>query len=165
MYADLYAELMRLERQMHRFRLRRGEDGAYCEQHRILSIISAQEGIIQRELCLKLDMRPSSVTEMLRKLESQGWIERRPDEKDQRVQHVHMTETGKEQMAVSEKEHMACTQRLFAALDKQELRDLLRLVRKLTDGLDTADLELKENELPRRRHRGFGGWQGGRRNQ
>jgi len=161
MQTELYVVLSRLERQLHRTRLRWGDADGCRGQYRLLEVIGAKEGIIQRELCLALDMRPSSVTDALRKLETQGWIERCPDAKDQRVQHVYLTDRGRTELTASQKMQTQRLEQLFSPLEPNEIKEFLRLARKLASGLERADLAQREEEPPRRRHRGFGGWKGG----
>ncbi len=161
MQTELYAALSRLERQLHRARLRWGDADGCRGQYRLLDVIGTQEGIIQRELCLALDMRPSSVTDALRKLEIQGWIKRCPDAKDQRVQHVYLTDRGRAELLASQKRQTQQLVQLFSPLEPDEIKEFLRLAGKLASGLERADLAQREDGAPRRRHRGFGGWKGG----
>lgn len=55
---------------------------------RLMEAIARYEGTSARELTELLDVRPSSLSEMLSRLESQGDILRRRDEKDARISHI-----------------------------------------------------------------------------
>lgn len=59
-----------------------------------MEAIARYEGTSARELTELLDIRPSSLSEMLSRLESQGDILRRRDEKDARISHIWLTEQG-----------------------------------------------------------------------
>lgn len=137
----LYTSLNRLVRQMHRFSHRvEHEQHHYREQSRLLQLIGQNEGIIQRDLTEEMDVRPSSMTEMLTKMEQLGYISRRPDEKNGRIIHIFLTEQGKlaaeESRALTEK----LTEAMFDCLTENEAEQLLTLADKLCEGLDRAEL-------------------------
>jgi DNA-binding MarR family transcriptional regulator len=64
-------------------------------QGKILSILHQTPNISQKELVSQLDMRPQSASEMLKKLEKKGLIERYKSEEDQRVMMITLTKAGK----------------------------------------------------------------------
>ncbi len=94
---NLYNALQRLNRQMHRSRHRIMPpiEGLNRGQIRLLFLISKNDGIIQRDLAEMMDIRPSSLTEMLSNLEEHSFIIRKSDEKDRRVMHVYLTDAGR----------------------------------------------------------------------
>ena len=63
-------------------------------RNRLLYVISNNNGASSRELAEILDIRPSSLTEMLGKLEQDGLIEKYRDDEDSRIVHVALTESG-----------------------------------------------------------------------
>lgn len=63
-------------------------------RNRLLYVISNNNGASSRELAEIVDIRPSSLTEMLGKLELEGLIEKFRDEHDSRIVHVALTESG-----------------------------------------------------------------------
>ncbi|QSF42849.1 MarR family transcriptional regulator [Paenibacillus tianjinensis] len=64
-------------------------------QGKILSILQQTPSISQKELVNQLDMRPQSASEMIKKLEKKGFIERYKSEEDQRVMMITLTKAGK----------------------------------------------------------------------
>ncbi len=64
-------------------------------QERALTQIALRDGISQRELLEKLGIQPSSLSELLGKLEKGGMIERRQSEDDHRQVNIHISEAGK----------------------------------------------------------------------
>lgn len=64
-------------------------------QGKILSILQQTPNISQKELVSQLDMRPQSASEMIKKLEKKGFIERYKSEEDQRVMMITLTKAGK----------------------------------------------------------------------
>ena len=64
-------------------------------QGQILSIIRQHGTISQKDLVSRLDMRPQSASEMIRKLEKKEYITREKSEEDKRVMNTHLTTRGK----------------------------------------------------------------------
>ncbi|HWJ79367.1 MAG TPA: MarR family transcriptional regulator [Niallia sp.] len=64
-------------------------------QGKILSILHQTPSISQKDLVNQLDMRPQSASEMIKKLEKKGFIERYKSEEDQRVMMITLTKAGK----------------------------------------------------------------------
>ena len=63
---------------------------------RILAMLKIQPEIATKDLAYLLGIRQQSLNELLKKLEKNSYVERRPSEKDRRVMVVHLTEKGKE---------------------------------------------------------------------
>ncbi len=127
---QLYTTLHRLGRQMHRFSHRaEGGQGSYREQSRLLRIISRNDGVIQRDIAEEMDASPSSMTEMLVKMEQLGYIIRKQDEKDQCVMHIYLTNKGK----VAVEESVNAAKRLTTAF--KEIKQMLEMTSKLYDNL------------------------------
>ena len=61
-----------------------------------LRLLSANDGITQRDLAEALRLARPTVSKMLQAMEKAGAIERRPDEHDQRLTRVHLTAAGRE---------------------------------------------------------------------
>jgi Transcriptional regulators len=158
---DLYTALHRLGRQLHRSAHWLGHsEGYYREQSRLLLLIAENDGVIQRDLAIEMDVRPSSMTEMLAKMEQLGLVRREQDEKDQRVMHIFLTEQGKNTAEASRKANDQLTEKLFAGLTPEEISEMLRLTEKLTAHLDALDSFASENEPVHGHHRGFDGYHG-----
>lgn len=159
--AKLYTALHRLGRQLHRCSHRLGHmEDYYREQSRLLLLIAENDGVIQRQLAEEMDVRPSSMAEMLAKMEQLGLVLRKPDEKDQRVSHVFLTEQGTSAAEESKKANEQLTDTLFKGLTEEESREMLRLTEKLTAHLDSIDSAALEQDEPHGHHRGFDGHHG-----
>lgn len=61
----------------------------------ILFILNSQGRLSQRQLAQKIGITPPSMTVTLRKLEEHGLIRKEPDEKDQRVIRICLSEAGR----------------------------------------------------------------------
>lgn len=159
---ELYTELHRLGRLLFRVSHREGyENGHYRGQYRLLRLIMDNDGIIQRDLADQMDMRPSSMTEILARLEQMGLIRREPDEKDQRVVHVRLTDAGRAMAGEAAGAAEGLTGEMFKGMSDEEVSELLRLTRKLEANLDAMTPAFGAHDNPFDRLRDFGG-RGGR---
>lgn len=70
--------------------------GMRAGQGRVLHILTLQSPIPQRELAYMLGVRPQSLSELLGKLETAGYVERRRDDTDRRTFMVDITEEGRD---------------------------------------------------------------------
>ncbi|MDF2958273.1 MAG: transcriptional regulator [Paenibacillus sp.] len=68
----------------------------YPGQPPLLFALSKQDGQSQKELAERLHIKPATITVMLNRIEKHGLVERRPDEKDQRISRVYLTGKGRE---------------------------------------------------------------------
>lgn len=60
--------------------------------------IEENPGTIQRQLADSFHLRNASVTNMLKNLERDGYIERKQDKKSARIKRIYLTDLGKEQV-------------------------------------------------------------------
>ena len=75
------------------------ELGIYPGQIPVLGMVAKQDGLSQRELSKILRVKPPTVTVSVQRLEKAGFLYKKPDEKDQRVTRLYLTEKGKETKA------------------------------------------------------------------
>ena len=75
----------------------------------ILFILNSHGRLSQRQLAQKIGITPPSMTVTLRKLEEHGFIHKEPDEKDQRIIRIRLSEAGKE-----------CIEKLKSIMDEME---------------------------------------------
>ena len=73
-----------------------GKLGLYPGQPPILFMLWQEDGRSQTEFSEVLELKPATVTVMLRRMEKAGLLLRRPDEKDLRVSRVYLTEKGRQ---------------------------------------------------------------------
>ena len=121
----------------------RREGGGDCGRHRgqgrVISLLRQEhDGISQRDLVELLNIRPSSLSEMLDKLESHGLIERRQHETDKRVSNVFITEKGRDAAAHAEEARQKSADTLLAALEPQEQESLSTLLGKVIGSLEAG---------------------------
>lgn len=89
--------LMRHVLKLHRShvdRLIRDYD-VYPGQPPLLMRLSQQDGQSQRELAAGMLVKPATLTVMLGRMEKTGLVSRAPDDRDQRVTRVYLTDKGR----------------------------------------------------------------------
>lgn len=112
----------------------------YSSQSRVLAVIKKHGSITQGELSEILDIRPSSTSELLNKLETKGLIERKPDEKDGRINRITLTDKGLEHVGPDRDEMRAdLTENATRALSDEDLKTLNALLEKMLTGLKDED--------------------------
>lgn len=100
-------------------------------QGRILSALRQVHSIKQKELGLKLDIRPQSLGELLQKLEAHGYIKRYHAPTDKRALIVELTEKG-ETFHLQKPEYAA----LFIDLSAKERTELQESLEKISHRLE-----------------------------
>lgn len=70
--------------------------GIYRSQHRLLMILGKHPDCSQTMIAEKLEISPAAVAVSLKKLEKSGYISRQCDEDDNRMNHVVVTDRGRE---------------------------------------------------------------------
>jgi DNA-binding MarR family transcriptional regulator len=115
---------------------------------RLLSCLAENPHVSSRDLCEILDLRPSSLSEMLARAESEGWITRAVDEEDRRVQRIDLSPKGKSFVAEMEAAREKDYQRKTACFSEEEKAQFCALCNRLSDHLESLALDLPE-EAPR----------------
>lgn len=70
------------------------KEGLYPGQPPLLYALYDNDGLSQKELAKKLNLKPATITVMIKRLEKSGFIKRTSDENDQRISRIHLTEKG-----------------------------------------------------------------------
>ncbi len=148
---QLYYALSRLSRLIHRLehRIAHGRKEGHKihrGQSRVLSILAQTNDASQRDMAEILDVRPSSMTEMLLRMEQSGLISRRQDENDHRVMRISLTESGKLAASQSTTSTRDVTAALFKSLAAEEQAQLLALIDRVNASLET--METTEDHHP-----------------
>lgn len=118
----------------------------------VLHVLAECDGMTQTEITEKLDIRPSSLGELVVKLEKGGYVERRQNENDKRVMNVFLTEKGRE----IEKEFVNPRQKAaelwcagLSEQEKSQLSELLgKLILSMEDALTKTEEKSSEREMP-----------------
>ena len=98
----------------------------------VLVLLSSAGGPLElRALRQRLGISKANATEVLRTLESRGFVTRIPSLRDGRALVVHITPAGSALLADIFPAHARRVRDAFMSLDEQEKRELTRLCRKL----------------------------------
>lgn len=141
---DLAFMFRRASRMMARTYHRRSH--AHHAQEHVLSIIREQGPIKQADLLELLDVRSSSLSEVLGKLQRNGLIERQRNEQDKRSFVISATGGGKMSDSMRPGGGRESAEALFACLDTVERRQLGDILNKIIDSLQHDRLCGNEDE-------------------
>ena len=93
-------------------------------QIKLLRVLMTHQRCTMQELADQLDVAPPTVTAMVKRLLTQGFVERVRDEQDWRVVQVLPTERGQRAVSLYEEFWRANLQRLLVHLSQEELTQL-----------------------------------------
>lgn len=104
--------------------------------HLVLSMLAINDGINQLELVKSTHLRAPTVSVILQKMESEGIVERRKDnENDKRSVHVYLTDKGRE----FDRAHISSIKKLDAiameGLSESEKEVLMKILPRIRDNL------------------------------
>ena len=102
-----------------------------ASQKRILIILNEVKNITQRDLTMRLGIKPGSASEILSKLENAGLILRTMSETDRRTADIALTEQGKEMALEAAAQRRKRHKEMFSCLLECEKEELLALLEKL----------------------------------
>ncbi|AKP64062.1 transcriptional regulator [Levilactobacillus koreensis JCM 16448] len=126
-------------------------------QMRLLQLLHhAKNGMTNADIAEILDIRPSSVSATISRLEDMGLAERVPSKADKRAVIVKLSDRGQEMFDQYDQRVDGLSEKIFGGLDADEQAALERLLTKLNHqvgDLDWADLNRHGNDWP---HHGFG---------
>ena len=97
------------------------ELGLYRGQTPVLRALWAQDGLTQSELTARLNRSPSTITKTVQRMEKAGLVKRCPDDSDERISRVFLTDAGRVIRPAVEEVWNKLNQQLFAGFSAQEL--------------------------------------------
>ncbi len=115
------------------------EIGMYHGQPPMLFILNKKNGQSQKELADRLNVKPSTITVMLGRMEKAGLVERRQDDEDQRVSRVYITEEGKEVCKKANQVMKSLEEECFGNFTVEERVILRRLLLQIRDNLQAVN--------------------------
>jgi DNA-binding MarR family transcriptional regulator len=133
-------------------------------QARVLVILKEKEPMSQSELMEMLDVRSASLSEILAKLERNGFITRERSDQDKRNFIISVTDQGRTIAEGHKREYMENAETIFAALSAAERQQLGALLEKIITALENGilghDTEHEHEFGHRYGHHGHGGKHG-----
>jgi len=115
---------------------------------RLLECAAANPGVSSRELCETLDLRPSSLSEILVRAENDGFLSRAVDENDRRVQRVSLTDKGRAVVAEIEQARNEDAKKKTSCLSEEEKALFCSLCSRLSEHIEKLALDLPESLMP-----------------
>ena len=143
--SDVILAALKLARAMRRCPPERREYPFPPAVGRLLVCAADNPGVSSRELCELLDLRPSSLSEMLSRAEADGFLTRTVDEADRRIQHITLTEKGRRAVEEMEAARDQEAQKKAACFTEEEKQQFCALCDKLSNYLERLSLDLPED--------------------
>lgn len=98
----------------------------------ILCLLAKHNGhMSQQKLGTYFELKPGSLSEILAKIETAGFIERSRDPEDRRQLFIHLTESGMAEAEREQKHRELFKEQAFSNLDADELVQLDNLLKKI----------------------------------
>lgn len=121
------------------------DTGIHPKQVPLIGLVYHKEGISQKEISQALQISPPTVAVSIKRLEKAGIIERRADERDQRLSRIFLTREGrsvteKVRECIKEKEKL-----LFQGFSESEIcllrRFFLQMIQNLEEDGNEKDIK------------------------
>lgn len=109
--------------------------GVYPGQPPVLFRLDEEDGLRQRDLADRIHLAPATLTVMLGRMEKSGLVERRPDERDQRVSRVYLTDKGREALAAVREATRIVEERALEGLLPEERLLMRRILLQMRQNL------------------------------
>jgi MarR family transcriptional regulator, organic hydroperoxide resistance regulator len=103
----------------------------------VLLNIDEKEGTSASKLAPLIGMEATSLTRMLKTLETKGYIIKKPDDTDKRSVRLFLTEEGKKKKEISKKTVKAFNKMVREAVPEEELRIFFQVVEEVNKVADT----------------------------
>jgi DNA-binding MarR family transcriptional regulator len=115
--------------------------GLHRGQQFVLGVLWRNEGLTQSELARRLHIRPATLTRALTRMGKAGLVERRPDEEDQRISRVYLTDAGRAKRESVEDAWRALEEEALEGFTPEERALLSRFLLRLRENLQREPAE------------------------
>ncbi len=102
----------------------------------VLQCLINNNGVTQLEIVRFTGFKPPTISIMLKKMESEGLVERRPDEYDLRAVRVCITEKGREEYCKAVKIVKTIEEKLLRDLSDEEKTTMINAMRKIKNNVN-----------------------------
>ena len=111
------------------------ELGLYYGQPAMLSALWAGDGVTHSALAAQLGKSPATITKTVKRMEKAGFVERKPDPRDERLSRVFLTAAGRGVQAAVEEVWQAFELQAFAGFSEQEMATLRSLLERVCQNI------------------------------
>jgi len=143
----LLVEICRLNRsRMHN---RVEQLGLHHGQPQLLENLWREDGLTQRELATRLQVRPATVTKAIQRMEKAGFVERRRDDpNDERLSRVYLTPVGRDIQDAVRAMWGEFEAHVYAGFSETELATMGQWLTRVRDNLAGLDRSIEEYITP-----------------
>lgn len=124
------------------------EAGIHPGQLPVLRAVHEKEGISLRELADQLHIKPPTVTVTVKRLEKNGFLYKRTDEKDLRIIRIYESEKGKKLAKDLQKVAMENERLLTQGFSEEEKKQICQYFQRMTENLIQAGVEICPMDIP-----------------
>jgi MarR family transcriptional regulator, organic hydroperoxide resistance regulator len=107
--------------------------GLTVAQGDVLATLRCGDGITQQELAEWLLVTKGNIVGLIDRVSAAGWVERRPDPEDRRVNRLYLTDAGRKLIAEVEPGQVALVKEVVGKLTEEELRQMHALLQRLDE--------------------------------
>jgi MarR family transcriptional regulator, organic hydroperoxide resistance regulator len=129
-WIQLVRTFTRMERRLEQVLERHGLS---IPQFDILATLGFEHGITQQELAERLLVTKGNVCGMIDRMEANGWVERRADPDDRRVNRLFLTRRGKARLGQTMPDEHALVKKIMGVLKPMELQSLYQFLQRLDE--------------------------------
>ena len=113
----------------------------------ILMRLSKQPGMIQNEMAGQCEIEPITVARLVDRLEAAGYVERRPDPADRRINRLHLTPEADPILQRIMKEREYASQYIMGDMDPAVREAAIVALKHMKQKLTTEDMSKVQAEL------------------
>ena len=125
-----------LRRRTQRIQKNLGLSGSQAFVLDYIMVESLKKPIYQKDIEKEFGMRASSATELIRTMESNGLIIRKPDSKDTRFKKIEITKNADEIKKVLKEEILKTESLLIQNIQKEDLEVFLKVTNQMLENLE-----------------------------
>jgi len=129
-----------------------GRYGITRAQWAVLAKVGRTEGMKQTELAELMEMQPITLTRLIDKLCGNGWIERRGDETDRRVNRLYLRKTGRQLLGKLSGLRSELTATALGGINPADAQRLLSQLELIKENVRSA-IQNGEAEAPKKEQR------------
>ena len=107
------------------------ELGLYRGQPSMLRALWAGDGLTHSALAGQLGKSPATITKTVKRMERAGFVERKPDPRDERLSRVYLTAAGRDVQAAVEQVWQDFEQQAFAGFSPEEMASLRGMLQRV----------------------------------
>lgn len=120
--------------------------GLHPGQELVLKVLADSDGRTMSQLALALGVQPPTVTKMVTRLSTQGYVRRQVSDTDGRLARVFLTDEGRDLVASVDKAWKRLEREAMSGLDDKDRKKLRKLLRQVEKNLSLAVDDDPEHE-------------------